>query len=496
MITIKKKLVGKSLALCKLLIFFVASLQSNDGAIHDCVKLLCFENNTEENPTYCTNTTGLVRNETFQSLLRQLNSSEMLVRVLESHVSWNLFNNKTENVACLSPNMNCSSKCWKKQCLEIDDDVYYRKHWSAFLSIAIVSMIANLTILVLKTKTLATKKFYEEKMIYNTLVLNLSLSNFLFGLYLALISIKNKSTFPDCNTLGVISITSLQVSTTVLVFISAYRLYGVIKPFESVSVRFLFFLLALTWVSWFIISLVPILLKNSFTSEISIGGDKFNINLFRNTIYKTAKSLSNNTSDMAVVFKTVARHISKSVVIQLLKSFSITKSNITKPLTIYNAKHDCTLNFVNFISDGRYYMLFIILYNLFAFGFMLISYIVIFVKMFLKEQNFILNLFLCRLQYKEKNNEHLNKNLAVFKTTFAVVVTDFFIWNIICVISLYFYFIYTVTTNDAFCKILKAHHRIQKLIMILILINPLINPFIYSFNFWKPIFKYCKEKFL
>ena len=75
-----------------------------------------------------------------------------------------------------------------------------------------------------------------------------------------------------CNALGIISTVSSQVSITILLIISFYRLVRLTKPYKSLQFKLIVRLLTLTkvtWFIWFVVAAMPLIplkpLKSAFT---------------------------------------------------------------------------------------------------------------------------------------------------------------------------------------------------------------------------------------
>ena len=104
-----------------------------------------------------------------------------------------------------------------------------------------------------------TVKTVKEIQIYQTLVLNLALSDLLMGIYLTAMAfeLKNKATPGDefyfsnpgiCNGLAIMNTVSSQVSITLCIIISVYRLVSVTKPFRTHHFKSVILLIIVTWV--------------------------------------------------------------------------------------------------------------------------------------------------------------------------------------------------------------------------------------------------------
>ena len=134
-------------------------------------------------------------------------------------------------------------------------------------------------------KSSRRKKFTNVALMYNILILNVALADFLMGYFLLYLGVQNQiwsglycfhdrgwRTGLECNILGVLSTLSAEVSLTSLAFLASYRYYCVFKPLQSRSfkIRTVVVCVACSWLVGFAIALTPLYkpLENYFLTHI------------------------------------------------------------------------------------------------------------------------------------------------------------------------------------------------------------------------------------
>ena len=145
------------------------------------------------------------------------------------------------------------------------------------VAMEIISLLGNGAAIMYEIQTLTkqtTRKAKEEK-INNMLVLNLCFADLLMGIYLIIISLSyllNHTiafNFNLCNAMGIISTLSIQVSMSVLVIISAYRLYSVLYPFKPIRIKVAVILMVLIWIVWMVVAIVPVFNETLFAHKFT-----------------------------------------------------------------------------------------------------------------------------------------------------------------------------------------------------------------------------------
>ena len=139
------------------------------------------------------------------------------------------------------------------------------------------------------------KNFSQIAVIYNMLVLNLALADFLMGMFLVCLGVQNVAwsghycnkdrswrTGSGCNVLGILSFLSAEVSLASLAVLSTYRIYCVLKPIESRSlkIRTALVFMAATWVIGASIAFSPLFepFSNYFVTHVWVRSSPYFIN--------------------------------------------------------------------------------------------------------------------------------------------------------------------------------------------------------------------------
>nr|CAB3263489.1 prolow-density lipoprotein receptor-related protein 1-like [Phallusia mammillata] len=153
----------------------------------------------------------------------------------------------------------------------------------------------NLSVMVQSTRVLSNtkrRKLTKVAIIYNCLVLNLSLADFLMGIYLIALGIKDALSTGSyckedhswrsgttCASLGVLAVLSSEVSLTTLAILSTYRAYCVVRPVQSrgLNVCTTVFLAACTWIFASILAFIPFAspLQDYFISQVWVSHNPY-----------------------------------------------------------------------------------------------------------------------------------------------------------------------------------------------------------------------------
>ena len=358
-----------------------------------------------------------------------------------------------------------------------------------------------------KKSNLSTSK---EKNIYKFLVLNLSLADFLMSVYLIVYSVAlhyspNSSKLIDvnlCEALGVISVLSNQVSVTVLVVISAYRLRAIIYPYKQVRMKLPIILISLAWVFWLVVAAFPLFnIELVFARGIALYDSPNFRQMTRISFRRVQESIQgltshiNDTSDFGKLLHTLNKFPSKQTSLQVLSSFGLVnfETDNWNLIGYYDSRRGCTLE-VLALADSQfsYFSMACLLYNFLSFLFILIAYIIILKD--LSSTRYCMRSCFSKITAKirQGNPAHVinnaKENKKIYYRIFVVVFTDMFCWMPVCVIGLT-YFVESLVIPDFFST---ARHSFAKrvipfVVVTLIPINSVVNPYIYSFHLWKKI---------
>ena len=462
--------------------------------------------------------------------LGRVDNSRNLKEFLENHIHWRvgIYNFENSDVFVKNDTNTSSNLIFSRICASCDnpenDDenndgllLFHLGYYSiVILVLGLVSLVGNGTTAFHEMKIFFKQKVTEakERKVYNVLVLNLCISDSLMGLYLTLGPIVltvygAESVTPTlCNTFGIMNVLSMQVSASILVIITAYRLFGVLFPFKRVHIKATVALLILVWLSWLFILALPffneILFAHEFTREVLVtrkDGTRKIINLprFITNVRNLAHSINSTNDLFSQVLNAVSKYESNAVAVQLLESFNLVdfERNETSFFNYYYLRSGCTINSLFDARDQNaitYFSLFLVIFNLVEYIFILIAYLIVFKKI---SQIRFQNLFpclsqKCYLKARGKQTAKMqNENRKAYLRIFAVVITDLVCGIPISLFGLVYYF-----ESLALSECFRNHSFFNAALLLTILffpLNSIINPYIYSCRSWKSFFNRCKQ---
>ena len=380
-------------------------------------------------------------------------------------------NNCTVLTRCILNHLKkCNFNCLKE---ESSKSEFIEKRKYVFLFFGLFAIIGNLVVIFFISKKLLFVATVKENTVYNILVLNLSFADLLIAVYVIIFSsITCEINDVTCDVLGVISVIGFQVGTTIIALICAYRLHGVLKPFSQISKKFLLINLLFVWIVWLVISLLPIIWPDVILPNIDLPSESI-------------KSTALNKTNVTVLPNAVLNFDCSEVYTKLFKNLDFCPKR-----QFYHRHEACAISFLSFKSNGKYFMLAMLLYNSLLLIFILIAYTIILMRI-LNCRDLIISFFF----QSPDNGRKAKENLKVFKKIFIIVVTNFVCWTPVCIAGVYFYSQSRNKTECSYFRFLHEHHIVQKVIILLVLINSLLDPYIYCIKVWKTLFKIVKQEF-
>ena len=426
------------------------------------------------------------------------------------------FSDRIDEVLQRMPDCSCSS------CSSFTKSFIISK-WEIFLALGIMCLIGN--IIVIFDKITSLKKSQnkgKEVQIYYILVLNLAIADLLMGIYLTAVAfeIRHKvyhSQFFNnpviCNVLGVLNALSTQVSITVLLIISIYRLVGVVYPYRNQHVKVVVSSLIITWVLWLIIAILPLItldpLKTTFTfglakqrmleNDTLIDFMHFTpvleriLNLVNVTHYPEVHSVL-----LAIIQFPTVSVLEKAAAVLGLVNFDTEKWSL---VGYYDLQYACATNFfLTGESQGRksnFFTLSFVLYNFMTTLAILITYVLVTCKL----SGTVFVAHICNgcspgkksLQKNLPNSElRLNENRQVLNRISSIVLTNLFCWLPLCIAALVIGNVH-VGTSDA-RNVLRYVLSIQTAMLLVVPLNSILNPYIYSYHLWKALFAKMRKK--
>ena len=204
--------------------------------------------------------------------------SEIDARKYLQNKKWKLFLTISSNERSSNGMAACHLSDNVSEVLSVlaESNCYDRTHtksaitvWKVFTILGLVCTVGNIIVIYTKlSKFVGMKVLPDEIKIYYFLVLNLAVSDLLMGAYLIGVAfeMKRKHTvnsyvsapFP-CDVYGVLNLLSSQVTVTIILIISYYRLYSVIWPYKRPTFRFTIILSAWVWLLCLVVSIFPVL---------------------------------------------------------------------------------------------------------------------------------------------------------------------------------------------------------------------------------------------
>ena len=425
----------------------------------------------------------------------------------------------SNNSTCFLTNDPCSLPSFISQCGKPGNWDKLRPEiqpWILVFVLGLMCLFGNSIVIFRQIFNLPSQKNYHKEIrIYNSLLLSLTLADFLMGIYLVVISLEIKQKSYDrniyfteyrlCNALGVLNFLSSQVSMSTILLISCFRLYGVVCPYKKVRLRIAFYLIALTWILWILVAVLPIIDIEPFKTFFNIGirsskllskkTDLFFAD-YRN-LFETIPL--RNDSFLKFIFDAISNDSSNTVIEKAIKSFNLInyQNKTLSPFGFYNKQFYCTASMIvdNIYAKSKHFTLFFLFFNLISSFVVIVAYIAIYLSIndcqskilyFLSKRNDPDQGFVNRFQQRQE------ENLKVLYTITIIVITDALSWFVICIASLSKWDMYDLTTKESFDWYVRDLSVFQSVMFYLIPFNSIINPFVYFNRFWYSVIKKLK----
>ena len=419
-------------------------------------------------------------------------------------------------------------QCASTTCTSFTNEFAITK-WYTFLILGLLCLLGNFVVIYNKTKSLRKKQNSgKEVQIYNVLVLNLALSDFLMGIHLTAIAfeinfkVAAEIFFSEqklCNFLGILNALSTQVSTTILLIISFYRLAGVVFPFKNVHIKVVIVLGIITWCTWLGIVVLPIIpietLKTTFTfglvKERRLQMDSLIDFLRLTTLFQSILEVNAWASDSEIksVLQAIIKYPSVPVLKQASEMFGLVnlENDDWSSVGYYDLQYGCALNF--FITNEanrlfNYFTLTFVIFNFFASTAMLIAYLLVSCKIL--EKKMLLN-SLCKhctagIKQMQKNTDADGSNLTlrrdenkkVFRRLSIILITNLLCWIPFSTAAMVLSYLPNNTGNGEL--VLTTLLSVQTAMLFVVPLNSILNPYIYSFHLWRRLFTKMKNKVL
>ena len=492
------------------------------------------------------NTYGIVSSNTedqqrhIDQLSAQVSKSEDVVKLLD-HVNWRMFIYSCEQTCS---NFSHSENEFRNDCFSnrIDDlldnssrfdekDFNYLNSlvmsaWFVLVILGLLCLLGNSFVIHDKTKRLIkTAKAEKEIQIYQTLVLNLALSDSLMGVYLTAVAFefKHKATPGNefyysnpglCNGLAIMNTVSSQVSITILFIISVYRLVSVTKPFRTHHFKSVILLIIVTWVVWLVIAILPLIPVEPFETTFTFGLTKnrqqngksvIDFPRFRLILQTKILPSFDNFSEVKSILQQVIEFPTPAVLEKFSNVLGLLHSETDNwtLLGYYDLMYTCSASFISNSEEyyrSNHFGLSIIIYNLILSVGILICYILVTIKIYENDKfcfapcKFCTSKFCCHLKKFPCNNAFFQRqenavvgsrsaeNLKMLKRITVIVLTDVICWIPMCLTSLV---LRQLPVKNNF----KVGFSFRIAMLVLVPLNSVINPYIYSIHLWGRLLK-------
>ena len=290
----------------------------------------------------------------------------------------------SNNSTCLLTNDPCSLFSFISQCPNTRNREKNKnkiRPWFLFLVLGLMCLFGNSIVIFRQIFNLPSQRNYHKEIrVYNSLLISLSLADFLMGIYLVVISfeIKRKTYDTDiyyteyrlCNALGVLNFISSQVSMSTILLISWFRLYNVVCPYKKVKLRIAFYLIVLTWILWILVAVLPVIDIEPFKTFFNIGirynqqvSTKSNLFFaYYQILFERIKRQMRSDSCLKFIFDAINNDSSNTVIEKAIKSFNLINyhNRTWSPLGFYNKQFYCLASLIagNSYAKSKYFTLF------------------------------------------------------------------------------------------------------------------------------------------
>ena len=448
--------------------------------------------------------------------LDRVKTSRKMKEFLSNYVDWDVRLHPTDDFDIFDLEKNSNYSYSSFYCMVYDPDydnlIYIlQTHYEIFIVLGLISLFGNGFAITHHAKNFFKPKQSKpkESKVYDMLIFNLCFADLLNAVYLmvyptaiAKLNIISKSL---CNTLGVISVLSIQSSVSFLVIITAYRVYGVLYPYKSIRIKSVVALLVLVWFVWLIVVLIPLfnvsLFAHAFTFGIEIVDTRCYVPLEEIAYFVDLFTESlNGTQDLfGLVLNNLKNYTSiNEVRVQISKSFNLIDHDNTRFYDYYGPNRGCSIEtFTSNTNAKTHFSLSLFTFNLVAFLFIIIAHIVIFkqISSFSFKNLLPIALQKNKLMQREKKTQKIKtENKHIYLRIFVVVLTDLICGIPVCLIGIVYYVGQVINDCFYFEQGPFAESIAPFLSLMLFPLNSVINPYIYSFHLWQDFFKSCRQQ--
>ena len=339
---------------------------------------------------------------------------------------------------------------------------------AAFWIIGFVVIFGNFYVIVISITNLTEKKTLQGVGFQQVIILNISIADFIMGVYLLTIATYSESfsgrygevdqewrSSLKCSIIGSLVVISSQTSCFLMVVLTGFRLTNIVNAFESLNASLNRWVICIvtTWVLSFIIGIVPMIISSYFMHSFSFSSTFHNGNLDSSQLTEFAcrvAALSNKTIEFnGNEFQSVNEFVENDL-----------PQNISVAMFGYYGQTSiCMPRFYVAYGDNSWeYTVFIVTVNFLSFVFIAVGYIWI-VKHSSKSS----------ANVGRRQNKQVNAQAAKMQRRIArIIATDFCCWIPICIMA---YVRLGVEFSDIVYQISAV---------LLLPINSALNPFLFT----------------
>ena len=294
--------------------------------------------------------------------------------------------------------------------------------------------------------------------------------------------------------IGCLTVVSSQTSLNILVLMTAFRLYTVYRPFESLDIKKhrVYLLLLFCWVFSLLLSIAPVVLKKEFTQKLVISKNIFFNNkkvdriIEPKRLYELTDAIENVWTKSHRKDKLASKSFRETRNYndwflnspEVRRKHPWTSVDVKTSFGFYGSSSVCLPDFYSKSETASKFSVALMSLNSLLISFIAIGYALIFYK--IRSQ---------RVDKRSKKNSEKGKPVSV--RIFLIMVTDVSCWLPIIVFSFASYFGYPIA---------DVVHSLTSIV--LLPINSLLNPVLYSridavlFEKLKKVFIYARNKHL
>ena len=429
------------------------------------------------------------------------------------------------NASCCFSNNHTAIFPSQKKCDPYDCKDFLQSsafsHWYIFLVFGLLCLCGNFVVISQKITCLCNNRNqHKNVVIYNILVLNLSIANLLMGIYLIAISLEISrklkkniyfSSHGFCSFLGIICSLSTQMSISILAIISFCRLISIKFPYKKQHVKLVVGILISMWLIWLAIASLPVIplepLASVFTVALARDSDLKSGTFI--AFFYTRPFLENLTFQLKFhkinsILEAIRKYPTISILSKLHDQFGwvdLERENWAL-VGYYDSSYICSTSFFIDYSNFQVSDYFTLSY---VFADLILSIAVIVIYLYVTLTVSSDKKIACtiskscktkKIQTKCSPKRHGNltarnvENQKIYRRISIIIITDMVFVIPLCLAVLALKLVTFDTGND----ILKQFSVTQTLLLFFVPFNSIINPYIYSFQFWKNYFKYLKNK--